>query len=346
MVERIGSLDYDGETFSFVLMEYHYMPMRTAMDMHNQIVAIEIALARARRESKKTDREKLVLDPEDQACDKAETQEYTARKDPVIESRGRERPKKADEPTEGGENSIEVSNPMELDAMWRWLSGDDTVSKKRGKARNGKRKNRDGKGKTAEVKAENEPFDGCCTGCKKYGHKQQDCWARARENASGSTATVEKAEETAPATAGSLLYGDQEEYTDDKNLGWIFSISLGDQPEPGDILIDSGAAMSVCAEQRSETQPKGHGTALRTATGHRFDTLGATTMVLDCEDGLSMQSRFQVAPKNSGLKNTIISVGEMTDRAMWFCSAATAARSWTSSRASGSTSSARTASTS
>ncbi len=95
MVQKTGSLDYDGETFSFVLMEYHYKPMRTDMDMQNQIIEIEIALARARRESKKTDREKLVLDPEDQACDKAKTQEYTARKDPVVESRGGERPKKA-----------------------------------------------------------------------------------------------------------------------------------------------------------------------------------------------------------------------------------------------------------
>ena len=96
-------------------MEYHYKPMRAAMEMQNQILEIEIAPARARRESKKTDREKLVLDPEDQACNK--TQQYTARKDPVIESRGRELPKKVDDPTDGGENSIEVSKLMELDAM-------------------------------------------------------------------------------------------------------------------------------------------------------------------------------------------------------------------------------------
>ena len=50
------------------------------------------------------------------------------------------------------------------------------------------------------------------------------------------------------------------------------------------------------------------------ATGHRFNTLGATAMVLDCTDGLSVQSRFQVAPKNAGLKNSIISVGEVTDK--------------------------------
>ena len=165
----------------------HYMPMRNAMDMQEQIIEIEMALGRARK-AKKTDRENLVLDPVDQVCYKANTREYTARKDPVIESRERERPKKADEPTEGGENSIEVSNPKDLDAMWRWLSGDDTVSKKRRK----KRKNHDGKDKTAEVKAENETFDGYCTGCRKYGHKQQDCWAKALETTPGSAATVEE----------------------------------------------------------------------------------------------------------------------------------------------------------
>ena len=85
MVQKTGSLDYDGETFSFVLVEdqmRHYMPMRNAMDMQKQIIDIELALVRARKAAK-TDREKLVLDPEDQACYKAETREYTARKDRV-----------------------------------------------------------------------------------------------------------------------------------------------------------------------------------------------------------------------------------------------------------------------
>jgi hypothetical protein len=74
--------------------------------MLNRIVATEIAPAKARRESKKTDRDKIVLGPEVQACATAETQEYTAREDPVIESRTaptsaareEERPTKADEP--------------------------------------------------------------------------------------------------------------------------------------------------------------------------------------------------------------------------------------------------------
>ena len=130
----------------------HYMPMRNAMDMQKQIIDIELALGRARKAAK-TDREKLALDPEDQACYKAKTREYTARKDPEIEFRERERPKKADEPTECGENSIEVSNPRDLEAMWRWLSGDDSTSKKRRK----KRKSRAYKDAAIVAETTNDP---------------------------------------------------------------------------------------------------------------------------------------------------------------------------------------------
>ena len=72
--------------------------------------------------------------------------------------------------------------------------------------------------------------------------------------------------------------------------------------------------MSVCAEQCGVTQPKGRAIVLISASRHRFNTSGATAMVLDCTDGLSVQSKFQVAPKNAGLKNSIISVGEVTDK--------------------------------
>ncbi len=111
-----------------------------------------------------------------------------------------------------------------------------------------------------------------------------------------------------------MLWADQEEYENVKGPGWIFAVGRNTHIDPEDILIDSGAAMSVCAEQRGLTQPKGRGTALVSATRHRFNTLGAAAMVLDCVGGPSVQSMFQVAPKNSGLQNTIISVGEVTDK--------------------------------
>ena len=157
------------------------MPMRSAMEMLNQIVAFEIARAKAQRESKKTNREKLVLDPEDQACVKGETREYTALEDPVTESRAVptsaarevERPTETDEPREGGENVIEVSSPTELDAMWKWLEGDDTTSKK---AKKGKCKSRDCKDAAIVAETTSDPAATCqvcaaaravstCNGC-------------------------------------------------------------------------------------------------------------------------------------------------------------------------------------
>ena len=97
----------------------------------------------------------------------------------------------------------------------------------------------DGNGKNLDGKTKSEPFDGYCTYCKKHGHRMRDCWARERETASGSTATVENAAETVPATAGSLLWADPEEDANDKGTGWLFSIDRDIHTGPEDILIDS-----------------------------------------------------------------------------------------------------------
>ena len=125
-------------------------------------------------------------------------------------------------------SGMEMTDPMDLSAVWKGKGKGDKGGRYdkggkhgradkggkngkngKGRARDGKGKNHDGKGKTIGGKTRSEPFDGHCTYCRRYGHKQLDCWAKARDNASGSTATVEKTEETVPATAGSLLYGDQ-----------------------------------------------------------------------------------------------------------------------------------------
>ncbi len=47
----------------------------------------------------------------------------------------------------------------------------------------------------------------------------RDCWAKERETASGSTATVEKAAETLLATARLLLWADPEEDASDRDAG-------------------------------------------------------------------------------------------------------------------------------
>ena len=59
--------------------------------------------------------------------------------------------------------------------------------------------------------------------------------------------------------------------------------------------------------------PRGRTTALISATGHRFDTLGATSVTLDCADGAIVQSRLRVAPASAEIKKSIMSAGEVAD---------------------------------
>ena len=53
---------------------------------------------------------------------------------------------------------------------------------------------------------------------------------------------------------------------------------------------------------------------LRSATGHQFTTTGNTTICLRVRDGVNVASEFQIAPKNTGLQRSIISVGQVCDR--------------------------------
>ena len=91
----------------------------------------------------------------------------------------------------------------------------------------------------------------------------KDCWAKQREESGGSTATVEKDEAPAAVQAGSLTMADS--YVgasyNDINPGWLFTVSR-QQLDPDDILIDSGAAPSVCSEAKIRTLPC-HEDALR-----------------------------------------------------------------------------------
>ena len=52
---------------------------------------------------------------------------------------------------------------------------------------------------------------------------------------------------------------------------------------------------------------------LRSATGHQFTTTGNTTICLRTRDGVNVAGDFQIAPKNTGLQRSIISVGQVCD---------------------------------
>jgi hypothetical protein len=63
VVEKTGSLDYDGETFSFVLMEDQMMQMRAAMEnMQTRLVHAETALVEARATATPTPKMASLMD--------------------------------------------------------------------------------------------------------------------------------------------------------------------------------------------------------------------------------------------------------------------------------------------
>ena len=53
---------------------------------------------------------------------------------------------------------------------------------------------------------------------------------------------------------------------------------------------------------------------LRSATGHQLTTTGNTTICLRTRGGINVAGDFQIAPKDTGLQRSFISVGQMCDR--------------------------------
>ena len=53
---------------------------------------------------------------------------------------------------------------------------------------------------------------------------------------------------------------------------------------------------------------------LKSGTGHQLTTTGNTTICMRTRDGINVASDFQIAPKNTGLQRSIISVRQVCDR--------------------------------
>ena len=84
-----------------------------------------------------------------------------------------------------------------------------------------------------------------------------------------------------------------------------------------DFFIDSGAATSVSQQSLADSlggKLKGPGVDLKSATRHQFTRTGNTTICLRTRDGINVAIDFQRAPKNTGLKRSIISVGQVRQK--------------------------------
>ena len=111
-----------------------------------------------------------------------------------------------------------------------------------------------------------------------------------------------------------LLHSDDAEVAMPDSAQWVYSVTRQEPVRNGEVLIESGAATSVCPQSLADSlggKPHGRGIELRSATGHQFTTTGNTTICLHTRDGINVSGDFQIAPKNSGLQRSIISVGQV-----------------------------------
>ena len=184
------------------------------------------------------------------------------------------------------------------------------------------------KGKDS-VKA--EYFAGYCLQCKGWGHMKKDCWWNENAKSAKDTASLQtpttpaESTKTEPPITGMLIQSDEGRPASDEGgemradpAQWMYSVTKQESvPIANDFLIDSGAATSVCQQSLANSlggKPRGPGVELKSATGHQFTTTGNTTICSHTRDGVNVASDFQIAPKNTGLQRSIISVGQVCGR--------------------------------
>ena len=166
-------------------------------------------------------------------------------------------------------NSRQLWNPdaMDVNALWKGggksgKKGYDKKDKKGGSK--GKTKDTKGKGKSGQDKG-SKKFDGECRFCKKYGHKEQDCWLKQKQQSvnattaedDASTASSSKAGAAGDKTVKALQQIIEEIETEDQ---WVFGLrAVGAECnreqrvsslQKGSrewVLLDSGSMVHACS---------------------------------------------------------------------------------------------------
>ena len=121
---------------------------------------------------------------------------------------------------------------------------------------------------------------------------------------------------TEPPITGMLIQSDEGETVPANPAQWLCSVTKR-KPSREEFLIDSGASTSVCQQSLADSlggklgRP---GVEFRSATGHQFTTTSNTTICLRTRDGVNVAGDLQIAPMDTGLQRSIISVGPTCDR--------------------------------
>ena len=152
----------------------------------------------------------------------------------------------------------------------------------------------------------------------------KDCWWIENGKSAKDTASLEthitpvESAKTEPPITGMLIQFEEGSEIPADDTQWMYAVTKQESvPNINDFLIDSGAATSVCQQSLADSlggKPRGPGVELISATGHQFTTAGNRTICLRTRDGVNVSSDFQIAPKNTGLQRSIISVEQVCDR--------------------------------
>ena len=143
----------------------------------------------------------------------------------------------------------------------------------------------------------------------------KDCWWNENAENGKDTAPLEtpispEGTKTEPPITGMLIQSGAQ---------WMYSVTKQESvPNANDFLIDSGAATLVC-QQESGRQPgwksqEGLEWSSSQPQDINSQRLATSQFAWAHETVSTWASDFQIAPKNTGLQRSIISVGQMCDR--------------------------------
>ena len=218
--------------------------------------------------------------------------------------------------------------PMDLSMLGK---GKDKTGKgdKKGKGKgkgkgkkSGNRRDKKSKDKGNANAKETKHFPGYCLVSKAWRHATKDRWWNESAKSGKDTASLEtpitpaENTETESSVTGMFIQSDEGDAVPANPAQWLYSVTKR-EPSREEFLIDPGAATSVCQQSLADSlggKPRGPGVELRSPTGHQFTATRNTTICLRTRHGVNVAGDFQIAPKNTGLQRSIISVGQVCDR--------------------------------
>ena len=204
--------------------------------------------------------------------------------------------------------------------FYPWISRCKGKGMKSKGYKKGKDKGKKGKA-NASAKA-TEYFAGYCLLCKAWRHMKKDFWWYESAKSGKDTASLKTPitpttnTATEPPITGMLIQSGEGEAVPADPTRWLYSVTKR-EPSHHDFRIDSGAATSVCQQSLADSlggKPRAPGVELKSATGRQFTTTGNTTICLRTGDGINVAGDFQIAPKDTGLQRSVISVGQVCNR--------------------------------